>query len=202
MGGLLSRPHDRWPDIFSHSFWTRYPYFLPCAAASMYGVASLIVASIFLKEVGVRSRISGVSVELTGTLPLGPLQTLSRNTPESGNRPDEPNSDIFPDVEHNDECPNGFSSIPDDQPEPPPGTLLTTPVLRTIAAYGTLAFLEMCNWVFLPLVYTTPIQLGGLGLDPTRMGVCLAMWGILRGILQLTVFHHILNFLGLRCTLI
>jgi hypothetical protein len=55
VGGLLSRPHDRWPDIFSHSFWTQYPYFLPCAVASVYGVASVIVASIFLKEVGARS---------------------------------------------------------------------------------------------------------------------------------------------------
>ena len=56
--------------------------------------------------------------------------------------------------------------------------------------------------MFLPLVYTTPIPLGGLGLDPMRMGSCMAVWGILRGILQLTVFHRILNFLGLRRTFI
>jgi len=75
-------------------------------------------------------------------------------------------------------------------------------VLLTIANYGTLVFLEICIWMFLPLVYTTPIPLGGLGLDPMRMGSCMAVWGILRGILQLTVFHRILNFLGLRRTFI
>jgi len=51
-GGLLSRPQDRWPDIFSHPFWKKYPYFLPCVAASVYGIASLIIASVSLKEVG------------------------------------------------------------------------------------------------------------------------------------------------------
>ena len=54
-GGLLSRPHDRWPELFSNSFWKEYPYFLPCAATSTYAMASLIVASVFLKEVGRQS---------------------------------------------------------------------------------------------------------------------------------------------------
>jgi hypothetical protein len=64
-GGLLSRPHDRWPDTFSHSFWKQYPYFLPCVATSAYGIASLIIASVFLKEVDDRSGIFCVYVELT-----------------------------------------------------------------------------------------------------------------------------------------
>ncbi|KAI0248034.1 hypothetical protein BJV78DRAFT_1334855 [Lactifluus subvellereus] len=29
-GGLLSRPHDRWPELFCNSFWVQYPDFLPC----------------------------------------------------------------------------------------------------------------------------------------------------------------------------
>lgn len=56
--------------------------------------------------------------------------------------------------------------------------------------------------MILPLVYTASIQLGGLGLDPTLMGICMAVWGILRGVFQLTSFHRILNFLGLRRTFI
>ena len=88
------------------------------------------------------------------------------------------------------------------QQEPPARTLFTRPVLLTVANYGALAFLEICNWIFLPLVYTTPIRLGGVGFDPARMGICLGVWGLLRGLVQLTVFHRILNFLGLRSTFV
>jgi hypothetical protein len=51
IGGSLSRPHDHWPDIFNSPFWRQYPYFLPCAAVSAYGLVSVIIASAFLKEV-------------------------------------------------------------------------------------------------------------------------------------------------------
>ena len=48
---MLSRPQDRWPNLFSHSFWSEYPYFLPCLATATYGFLSLTLAVIFLKEV-------------------------------------------------------------------------------------------------------------------------------------------------------
>jgi hypothetical protein len=105
-------------------------------------------------------------------------------------------------VEHNDERLNGSFGAQGDQQEPPPSTLFTRPVLLTIANYGSLSFLETANWMVLPLVYTASVQLGGLGLDPALMGACMAVWGILRSILQLTAFHRILNFLGLRRTFV
>ena len=120
----------------------------------------------------------------------------------SGQR-DDPNLDCLPDMEHNDECPNGSPGTREDgQQKSPSSTLLTRPVLLTAANTSTFAFLEICVWIFLPLVYTTPIRLGGLGLDPTRMGETMAVYGIMKGILQLTVFNHILGFLGLRRTFI
>jgi hypothetical protein len=51
-GGVLSRPQDRWPNLFSHPFWGKYPYFLPCLATSVYALVSFALAAIFLKEVG------------------------------------------------------------------------------------------------------------------------------------------------------
>ena len=107
-------------------------------------------------------------------------------------------------MEHNDDRLNGSFGVQgdSDQQEPPPSTLYTRPVLLTVANYGAFSFLETGNWMILPLVYTASIQLGGLGLDPTLMGICMAVWGILRGAFQLTSFHRILNFLGLRRTFI
>ena len=51
IGGVLSRPQDRWPDRFSHPFWAEYPYFLPCFVAAGYALLSLILSTLYLKEV-------------------------------------------------------------------------------------------------------------------------------------------------------
>ncbi|KAI9439344.1 MFS general substrate transporter [Lactarius indigo] len=50
IGGVLSRPQDRWPNFFSHPFWGEYPYFLPCLATASYALLSFSLAAIFLKE--------------------------------------------------------------------------------------------------------------------------------------------------------
>ncbi|KAI9507533.1 MFS general substrate transporter [Russula earlei] len=167
VGGLLSRPHDSWPELFSSPFWVRYPYFLPCAVASAYAMASVILACVFLKE----------------TLPTNPENAKARKNKLNAS-----------DVENNSEQ--------EDHLGPSSRTLLTRPVLLTVSTYGSFVFLEIAGWVLLPLVYTTPVQFGGLGLDPARMGACMAVYGILKGILQLVVFHRILDFLGLRGALI
>jgi len=171
VGGLLSRPHDRWPKLFSNRFWKRYPYFLPCAVTSAYAVISLIIASAILKE----------------TLPKKAQEMRAQENRETPLRAS--------DVENN--------ARRENQPEPSSSrTLLTQPVLLTISAHGWFSFLEIASWVLLPLVYTTPIKYGGLGLDPATMGICMAVYGVLKGVLQLTVFHRILDFLGLRTALI
>ena len=51
IGGVLSRPQDRWPERFSHPFWAEYPYFLPCLVAAAYALLSLILSTLYLKEV-------------------------------------------------------------------------------------------------------------------------------------------------------
>ncbi|KAI0090258.1 MFS general substrate transporter [Irpex rosettiformis] len=50
MGGILSKPHDHWPEQFSDRFWVEYPYFLPCAAAAAFSGFTFIVTALFLKE--------------------------------------------------------------------------------------------------------------------------------------------------------
>ncbi|KAI0364558.1 MFS general substrate transporter [Pilatotrama ljubarskyi] len=50
IGGQLAKPHDRWPSVFSHPFWVKYPYFLPCAASAAFSAFTFVVTAIFLKE--------------------------------------------------------------------------------------------------------------------------------------------------------
>jgi len=121
-------------------------------------------------------------------------QTLPKKVQDMKTRESDENSIQAPDMESN--------AKQEDQPEPSTRDLLTKPVLLTISAHGWFSFLEIASWVLLPLVYTTPIEFGGLGFDPATMGICMAVYGVMKGVLQLTVFHRILDFLGLRTALI
>ncbi|KAI0740955.1 MFS general substrate transporter [Earliella scabrosa] len=58
MGGQLSKPHDRWPRLFSHPFWIKFPYFLPCATAAAFSAFSFLLTVIFLEETVGRRRAS------------------------------------------------------------------------------------------------------------------------------------------------
>jgi hypothetical protein len=51
IGGVLSRPQDRWPHLFSHHFWADYPYFLPCLVAAFFTCLSFVVTALYLEEV-------------------------------------------------------------------------------------------------------------------------------------------------------
>ncbi|KAJ7716468.1 major facilitator superfamily domain-containing protein [Mycena maculata] len=49
-GGALARPHDRFPEIFSGTFWRDFPYLLPCIATGSFVFLSCYVVLIFFKE--------------------------------------------------------------------------------------------------------------------------------------------------------
>ncbi|KIJ65572.1 hypothetical protein HYDPIDRAFT_187328 [Hydnomerulius pinastri MD-312] len=50
MGGTLARPSDRFPKLFSGSFWKHYPYFLPCAVAATLVAVTALILLFFLEE--------------------------------------------------------------------------------------------------------------------------------------------------------
>lgn len=50
IGGLLSKPHERFPSIFGSEFWKAYPYFLPSLASTIYSSFSFLIVFAFLKE--------------------------------------------------------------------------------------------------------------------------------------------------------
>jgi len=50
IGGVLSRPQDRWPGIFSDPFWAKYPYFLPCMVSAAFVCLSFVVVAIYFEE--------------------------------------------------------------------------------------------------------------------------------------------------------
>ncbi|KAH9054504.1 MFS general substrate transporter [Lactarius vividus] len=174
IGGGLSRPQDRWPHLFSHPFWAEYPYFLPCLVASIFSCLSLIITGLYLEE--------------TMNLRPSELQYVRVN-PDSfrGEAGDSPDLDMRP-----------------NQPERPPPlrSVLTKPVAVTIANYAMLAFLDTVVMSYIPLVWSTPVEYGGLNLGPASIGLWLSLYGCMGGIFQLAFFSPLVGRFGSRRTFV
>ncbi|KAG2039614.1 major facilitator superfamily domain-containing protein [Suillus americanus] len=74
--------------------------------------------------------------------------------------------------------------------------LLTPTVVIPIANYAMFAFLEISRRVLVPLFFSTPTYLGGLGFDPSSIGSWLALFGIMDGIFQALLFAKLVNWVG------
>ncbi|KAL4062219.1 major facilitator superfamily domain-containing protein [Scleroderma yunnanense] len=91
------------------------------------------------------------------------------------------------------------NGITDEDTSPTPiHTLMKTySVMVPIATYGTLTLVDVGHFALLPLFYATPIEIGGLGLSPSVIGVYLAVFGLVDGLFQaLFVTKLIDNFGG------
>lgn len=66
--------------------------------------------------------------------------------------------------------------------------LLIPPVIIAGLNYASLALVDICTRAIQPTFFSTPIELGGLGLAPHHIGKILAVYGIINGILQIFFF--------------
>ncbi|KAH9059730.1 MFS general substrate transporter [Lactarius vividus] len=167
IGGMLSRPQDRWPSVFSHPFWAEYPYFLPCFAVASCGCASFTACLIYLKE----------------TVNCGPL-TGPRSSVTSSDTAREETPSISP--------PKGLEK------PPPLRSILTRPVLISISSYAMLALLTTAALALIPLVWSTSVELGGLGLSPASIGLWMSGYGCMNGIVQYALFPRLVSRFGPR----
>ena len=70
--------------------------------------------------------------------------------------------------------------------------MLTPKVLSVTASYGTMALFHAAFTSILPVFYATSIELGGLSLDPPRIGAILGASGLAHGTFQI-LFYARLN---------
>jgi MFS family permease len=59
-----------------------------------------------------------------------------------------------------------------------------------------LAFLDICIFALMPLFYSTPNYLGGLGFAPAEIGLWMALFGVIDGLFQALFFAKIIDRLG------
>ncbi|KAG2049536.1 MFS general substrate transporter [Suillus hirtellus] len=174
VGGSLSRPADRFPDIFGRSELLKtYPYLLPCSISAFLILTMWLVTYIRLKE--------SVSTKT-------PLWELIKGGffGQSYSKPRQPLSNVIVD-------PGEVKSKP-----LPLRALLTSKVLSVTASYATTGLFQMGFNSLLPVFYATPIELGGLSLDPSRIGTLLAASSAIHGIFLLLFYTRLNDCFGAR----
>jgi hypothetical protein len=85
----------------------------------------------------------------------------------------------------------------DEKPLPLP-PLFTRLVLISVGNYGKIGLTEMTATTLLPLNWSTSVEFGGLGMSPVSIGLWMAGYGILDGVLQYIAFPCIVGHFGLR----
>ena len=71
-------------------------------------------------------------------------------------------------------------------------------VMIPIANYGALGLVEIGLFVLLPLFYSSPIEIGGLGVPPPIIGTFLAIFGIVDGTVQALFAAKIIERIGAK----
>ncbi|KAG1721416.1 major facilitator superfamily domain-containing protein [Suillus lakei] len=92
--------------------------------------------------------------------------------------------------------PDGESLAQKSMANMPLRSLLTPAVVIPIANYAMLAFLDVSLIVLLPLFFSTPTYLGGLGFGPASIGSCMALFGIIDATFQAFFSARIVDWVG------
>ncbi|KAJ7627374.1 major facilitator superfamily domain-containing protein [Roridomyces roridus] len=169
IGGVFANPATKWPDTLGKISLLRYrPYFLPCAIAGFIAFLSFVFAFLGLKE----------------TLP----SAMARQRKKKSGGETEP---LLAETQTETD-PEGSETLVDLR------GLLTGPVRIALINHGCLSFTDMCWGALLPLVYATPIGMGGLGLKPYDIGLIMGLCGITNAILQSLVGGRVIRYFGPR----
>ncbi|KAF5381435.1 hypothetical protein D9757_009047 [Collybiopsis confluens] len=192
IGGLLAYPADTWPNAFrGWPLFVQHPWFLPCAVTGIFSFGIFVVSFLGLKETSKRDRKSqrrSPSQESDGTL------NENENTPLI-------QDDVERETYHSIATPTSSETPPESRRNGSFISLLSDPILRrTLLSHAFLAFTDMSYQVLIPLVYSTSISVGGLGLSPYQLGVIMATMGFGGGALNILVFKPILKRIGPRKT--
>jgi hypothetical protein len=89
-------------------------------------------------------------------------------------------------------------SLEDEEKPLPLRSLFTRPVLISVTNYGHHGLLEMAASTLLPLIWSTSVEFGGLDMSPVSIGLWMAVYGVLDGILQYIAFPCIVGRFGPR----
>ena len=76
--------------------------------------------------------------------------------------------------------------------------LLTRPVVVSIANYCVHALLDIIRGTLIPLVWSTSVEFGGLGMNPATIGLWMGGYGLTNGVFQFVALPRIIGRFGPR----
>ncbi|KAH8833027.1 MFS general substrate transporter [Flagelloscypha sp. PMI_526] len=172
IGGFLSRPAERFPDLFgSNAFLIEYPYFLACAVPASFSLLVFFIAATYFKE--------------TLKNPL-PISCLLRGEDEDGLKGSG--------------CEDGRRKA-SKRPKPLPfRKVLTKRVVLAGSAYAFLSLIDICYTAVQPTFLSTPIPYGGLGWTPSQIGRLLSIRAIINAVFQVCFFSRVHDTIGSKNT--
>ena len=65
-----------------------------------------------------------------------------------------------------------------------------------------LAFLEVSALALIPVIWSTPVEFGGLNLRPVSIGSWMSVYGCMNGLFQFAIFPRVIGRFGLRPVLV
>lgn len=75
-------------------------------------------------------------------------------------------------------------------------SLLVPRVIIAAGNYAALSLLDIAFRAVQPVFFATPLELGGLGLDPPHIGNILAIYGVINGLFQIFFFADLHDRFG------
>ncbi|KAI0316457.1 MFS general substrate transporter [Amylostereum chailletii] len=90
------------------------------------------------------------------------------------------------------------AEISDAEKPVPMRALLVPRVLVAAGNYASLSLVDIAYRAVQPLFFSTPVELGGLGLSPPTIGLILSAFGIINGIFQVFFFARIHDHWGTK----
>ncbi|EGN99358.1 hypothetical protein SERLA73DRAFT_108813 [Serpula lacrymans var. lacrymans S7.3] len=179
MGGNLARPQERFPVLFSGTFWKEYPYFLPCAATACFTSLTFLVIVLFLKE-----------VRIAANIPQSEYPSLHGNASEQEQEQASRERQVR-------RVPS-YKAEEFEEPVPIRTLLTLSSVSIPIANYAIMALLEIALLALQPLFYSTPTTHGGIGFPPATIGTILGFYGLANGLVQMSIFAKVVERFGAK----
>ncbi|KAJ7198309.1 major facilitator superfamily domain-containing protein [Mycena pura] len=194
IGGLLSNPQERWPNTFGKLQILHYhPYLLPCAATGLLTLSIFFLGLIGLKESSPvilarrkREKLqAAASTELTLTTGLLADESTGYGAMTRSDVAETPASS------------QELATLADEE-LPTIRELLVPRLVIPLLNYGFYCFCSTAYKVLFPLMYSTSIPNGGLGLDAYQIGVTHGVWGVLNTFFLLFVAARLIRRFGMR----
>lgn len=213
LGGALADPVRTYPSLFKgNKFLTKFPYALPNLVTAVLLILSVTVGWLFLDETlstkkreqdagqrvknWIATQCSRPKDHIKGHYRLPSANSVSDDVEAALLNNVRPSSSGSEAIVALNQVPLKDHPTPASASAPPLKTLFTRQVTLNIIAYSLLSAHTTSFDQIFPMFLATSIKDGGLGLEPSTIGVCLSIIGLVAMVLQILAFPPIQRKLG------